>query len=184
MKTESTNELEKRIIEFECFVTQHFEFLVNDFGLIKGQLRKQDFDDKREAMVSIRYKGGPVDVEIGWGIGFASIGITLRDNNYPESQQVIAKIKNLKPAKVIYFESAVEYLSEGKEVSLIPEISRNISFSEMKNNADKREKLINQSMEEIVKKLAEKLNKYGAEIIKGDTSRFPEFEKYYAEKYY
>lgn len=176
--------LEEKIETFSRIVQKYFKFLETDYGLIKGKLKKYNFNEPRDALVSIRYRGNPVDVEIGWGIGSASIGITLRDNNYLVSQKREALKTNLKPIKVVDFETAVEYLTNGKEKPIIPEISKNISFEEIKRNADKRQQLINQSMEDIVKHLAEKLKKYGDGIIKGNTDQFPEVDKYYTKKYY
>lgn len=178
------SEYADQITKFESYVSQYFRFLESEYHLEEGKLRKHGFSDPRDAFVSIRYKGNPVDVEIGWGIGTASIGINLRDNDYSVTQRYTALKLGIKPVKVVNFESAVEYITEGKEISVIPEISKNISFKKMQENAELRQHLIKTSMEDTIKKLADKLKKYGEKFIQGNTEQFPEFDKYYIEKYY
>ena len=81
------SDISERIVCFEKFVKSHFSFLETDYGLTCGKLRVMRLDEPRDASVSIRYSGKQIDVEIGWGIGNASIGINLRDNDYLEAQK-------------------------------------------------------------------------------------------------
>jgi len=161
----------KKISVFEAWVNQYFGFLEVEYGFKRKQLRETNKDYYRDHAVSIRYQSKDIDVDIGWGIGDAGIGIGIRDRSL------------YAPVKFIYFDIILECMTNGQVMPVMPDITPDISFAEMGRRADESSRMINDSMESIIKELALRLKKYGDKILKGDTSDFPAFDKFYKEKY-
>ena len=176
-------EEEKRINEFAAKTIESFQFLEEKFGYKRKELEKEYFDYPRERRVFIRYFGKKVVVEIIWYIGDANIAVGLYELRKRKIPEKVSFYGHYGHSRAINLDSFVRMITDGKVTSPIPEYGGNLSFAEKCRRTEKAIELINKNIGGIIKTFAERLKRYGGDILKGDTSIFPKVQEYHRKFY-
>jgi hypothetical protein len=163
---------DEKVQHFEKTVRKSFEFLEKEFGMYKGNARILNRKDPREITVVIRYKSEDYQIDIGWGISEKAIGILIWNKHYHTSSSIDKKI-------YIYFEPFIEFLTNGKDKPIIPQIYPKMSVKKIAAIMDERKQLFELPLCEIIDKLAEKLKLYYEKIITLDCNLFLEFQHWF-----
>ena len=154
--------------EFEGYVINNFKFLKDKYGMKKRKLRLINKNDNRDLAFSIRYESNDLRLDIGWNIYENNIGII---------------VKNLKYFDVckgsFYFEPFIEYITQGKGITIVPQIYPGMSISKILRVIDKRNELFSNSIEEILISLAVKLNNNIPYLLSCDENSFQNFQSWY-----
>jgi hypothetical protein len=154
--------------KFVLNATSVFDFLEKEYGYkitTSGIENEHYFPD---AQVTIKYANSMLAIEVFWYFASAMIGIAfikLQNGKFPE---------NSKDASIINLYALAGFLSQGKEDMFVLKDIYDSTFPKIK----KREKIINEKMVEVLENLALGVKKYALGIISGDTSCFPEVQKY------
>ncbi len=176
-------ELEKAINEFEESVKTNFNYLEKMFNYKRMVLEKIDFDSYRDKHVEIAYIGSKVAIKIFWYIIDASLGvimIELKDGKIPDKTTLFPNKGN---GRAIGLDFLILFKTNEEVKPLLPyEIGKNISTRKISVLWQKRSELILKDMKGLIKNYAQRLERYGNDIINGDTRIFSEIQKYYEEK--
>lgn len=157
--------------KFVLNATSAFGFLENEYGykvITTGIENESYFPD---AQVVVRYVNSMVGVEVFWYFASAIMGVAfskLQNSEFP---------KNAKDASIVNLYALASFLSQGKEDMFILKDLYDNTFPKIK----KRERIINERMNEVLENLALGVKKYALNIIAGETSLFPEVQKYQVE---
>jgi hypothetical protein len=175
----NASELEDRIQEFSDRTIEAFHFLESQYGYCRNELERSGFESLRDAEVFIQYFSKKVAVEVTWAIGASSIAVGLYELKKRKIPEKVSFYGDYGYARAINLDSLVRMLTDGKVTSPLPEYLIDISFAEMCRRAEKATEMIRKDIGSILKTLADRLKEYGADILKGDTSIFPQVQKHH-----
>ncbi len=165
----SDSDIEERIREFGNKTIEVFHFLENEYGYTRKELERRDFEYPTDAEVFIIYFSRKVAVEVVWAIVENDVAIGLYELENGKMPEKFSVYGHKGFGRSINFNSLVRMLTDGKVKSPIPR-----SFN-------KAEEMIRTNMGGILEILAERLKKYASNILKGDTSIFPDVQKHHRE---
>ncbi|MGH9825007.1 MAG: hypothetical protein ACREDR_17390 [Blastocatellia bacterium] len=164
--------------EFERGVRKHFSFLESEYSYKVEGLLLLDSEYPKDARAVMRYIGC-VGVEIQMSLGGIAVGLyELENGRIPEK---VSFYGDEGYARAINLDSLVRTVTGGAVRSPLPELPYHISNAEMYRRVQKRSELIRTKMSEIIEAYADRLKRYGSEILKGDTSIFPTVQKNHSE---
>ncbi len=174
-------ESKRRIKDFSRAVQIAFQYLVDEYGFVCKGVKEIDMDSPKDAVVTITYLGKDVGVIIGWAMPEIFVTITeLEQKDIPKRVSTFSNQKGL--PRAISLDLLVKMrIEEGKEkpTSPLQEMGRFVSFTEMSfKRMQKYCEMLNERLEDVVQVFAERLRKYGSEILRGDTSIFPKVQEY------
>lgn len=132
----------------------------------------------RDVNAKVQYLGPRVGITISWYVADAGIIVSfaevLESGVFPAKQASFGHYPDR--AKAINLEVLAEMLDHGDDPDFL---LGKLSGSRRRN---KRAKLIETNMHDILAGLARATQTYAIDILKGDTSIFPEVMNYYTEK--
>jgi hypothetical protein len=158
---------EEKIDEFSKLTKKIFYFLESDYGYTINELEKRNFKYPLDAEVLINYSGKNIAVSVFWYLSESYIGIGLYELQDGKITEKVSFYGDEGYSRAINFDSLVMMLTKGKVKSTIP------------RNVDKAHEMVRKDMAGILKTLAGRLKKYAPEILKGDTSIFPQVQEYH-----
>lgn len=164
--------------KFISEVYSKFAFL-EEFGYKKLEGKLEGPEDIRDTIIVVPYIGKSVGVEVFWYFAGAKIGVIffeLQKGQLPDKKFFFGEPTGASKAIDIY--NLVGYSGQWDDELFLLKDLDNPYFSKIK----KRQKVINESMSEVLQGLACATRKYAANIINGDTSVFKDVMKYYGEK--
>jgi len=164
-----SNDLKKRISEFADKTIEAFHFLEKEYGYKRKKLKKRDFEYPIDAEVYIRYFSKKVAIEVVWSIGNLNVAVGLYELHKGKIPDDVSFYGHEGFARGISLNSLVRMITKGKVKSPIP------------RGLEKSKAMIETNMDGILKTFAEWLKKYAPEILKGDTSIFPQVQQYHRE---
>ncbi len=174
------SDIEERIQKFNDKTKESFHFLESEYGYTRHELERKGFEYHiREAQVIIRYFSEKIAVEIIWAIGENALAVSLYELQNGIIPEKVSFYGHKGFAKAINLDSLVRMLTDGKINTPLPELTPNISFAEIDRRFKKSAELLETNMSEILEILAERLKKFGSDILKGDTSIFPKVQEHH-----
>lgn len=168
----SADDLNKRIKIFESFVISAFSFLENDYKMSHKPVRISNRNDPREITASIRYESESHNFDITWAIGQNGLGILIRN------KACLDKYTVLKSNSYAYFESFIEYLTNGNDKPIVPQVYPKMSTKSLIEVMEIRKNLLETSFSETINKLAEKLKLYFMTLLSKNIDTFVEYHKW------
>ena len=157
---------------FQERVIESFSFLEDEFNMKKGRLRLLNQNDPREVTAKIRYESESHRIDIGWGIGENGIGILIWNKSSHENSS-LPKNKNF-----VFFEPFLEFLTNGEEKPIIPQVYPKMSVAKIMKAMDEREQLFKTPLADIVTRLAKKLKVNYELVLSKDIRTFIEFHEW------
>jgi hypothetical protein len=164
-----SDDLKKRIREFETKTIEAFHFLEKEYGYKRKKLKRKYFDYPGERTVSIQYFSKNVAVEIDWYIGDGNMAVGLYELQKGKIPENVSFYGHEGYARGINLDSLIGMITKGKVKSPIP------------RGLEKAVEMIRTDMGGILETFADRLKKYAHEILKGDTTIFPQVQKYHRE---
>lgn len=164
--------MNERVVDFFATATEAFHFLEQQYGY-----QRQDgfVEEERDATARLRYLGSRVGVEISWYFANSAIGVSfielLQPGMLPDFWAAFGNYPGA--AKAISLYTLVEMQGHLED----PDFLLQYNGSRKRN---KRAKLIEMRMPDILAGLARATQTYAADILEGDISIFPQVMAYYA----
>lgn len=165
--------------KFITEVIKKFTYLEDEYGykLVEGKVENQDYYPDSQAVV--KYIGPFISVEVYWYFAGANIGVVFverRDGVIPEKKIFFGESSGF--ARAINLYTLAKLLNKWDDrIFLLEDDIDNVTVSKI----EKREKVINQNMNEIIEGLAYAVKKIANQIITGDTSIFKDVMNYQRE---
>jgi hypothetical protein len=164
--------LEKFISETESA----FRFLETDYGYKQVGLHIESEKYYPESEASVWYLGHQVAIKIFWYFASEVIGVVLielkKNDQIPEKVDYYGNSPELPQAITLY--SLVAMLTKNRQELFLLGDPSSPKLADIK----KREKKISNSMEKVINNLSQILLEFGLPIVGGDTSIFPNVQKY------
>lgn len=167
-----------QVKKFLYQVSNAFEFLEKKYSYRKINKEYSADLDFRDAVVSQKYLGKKVGIEIRWAFSSAVIAVIfveLIDDDFPDQMIFWGNFPN--SAKAIDLNTLVKM----KNKNLINEFMLGDFDDTSLSQIKKREKTINQDLKKVLKNLSDLSIKYAEDIIAGNTKLFPEVMKFKKE---
>jgi hypothetical protein len=164
--------MDEIVKRFLSCTLEYFKFLENENGYEVAFSGIENNNYYPDAQVIVKYINSKMEIDIFWYAAGANIGVNfidLTNGMYLNDQSKTPKIVN------IY--TLVDYLNSDDNNLFLLEDINSVTFSKIK----KRENIINENMEDIVKNLAIIVKKYARDIIEGDISIFDDVIQYQIE---
>jgi hypothetical protein len=162
-------------ILYEEMIITSFNFLESELNMHRGKVRISNRNDLRDITVSVRFESVSHRLDITWGIYQNGIGILIYNKSCLEKSTI--HNKNC----FVYFEPFVEFLTNGKEKPIIPQIYPKMSTGRIIKVMDARKKIFETSLALIIERLAKKFRMNYEIIFSKDIVSFTEFSKWFAE---
>ena len=175
------NKQERRelIAQFSSKFQEHFYFLESEYGYIRGELKKCDFHYPQDAYVAIPYLGRNVGVQIIWSINNGYMTVIFAELENHKIPVKISFYGDVGYWRAIKLESLIDVICPEKIILPLPQITPKISFAETERRINKSTEMIRTDMGGILEGFAKILKEVGSEILKGDTSMFPDVQAYH-----
>lgn len=171
----TTNDLNQRIIKFEHLVISSFSFLENAHKMRRGPVRISNRNDPRDVTAKIRFESESHRFDVTWAIGQNGLGIMIWNKSCLE------KFTVLKSDCSIYFESFIEYLTNGGEKPIVPQVYPKMSTKKLIQIMDERKQLLALFFDDTISKLANKLELNLNLIVSKDMVTFTEYHKWLSD---
>ena len=168
-------DIECKAKSFEEMVVSSFDFLETEFEMHRGDLRISNRNDPREVTIKIRFESTTHRFDITWEIGQNGIGILIWNKKCLERHTVYNK------NCFTYFEPFLEFLTNGKEKSIVPQVYPKMSMNKLVKVMEQRKQLFESPLTNIIDRLAIKLKANYKVIISKDIASFKEFHKWMDE---
>jgi hypothetical protein len=120
-----------------------------------------------------------VAVEVLWAIGDGNMAVGLYELQNGKIPKKLSFYGHEGFARAINLDSLVRMKTDGKIDSPLPQRKFGISVAEICRRAEKATEMIRTDMDGILKNFAERLKKYGKDILKGDTTIFPKVQEHH-----
>jgi len=158
------------LISFQNEVKASFEFLEKERLMTFAGVREIK-GDLRDSGYVARYRTDEFRIEIGWSEFQLSLSVLIRFSHRDDLP------RNM---KYIYFEPYIEFLSQGKEQSIIPQIYPRMSESRIIKTVEKRQELFkNRSFSTVLVKLAKKLQNNFGVILNASVDQIRDYHNWF-----
>jgi len=168
--------------KFENKVKQLFKYLETEFFYSFEGGCKKNFHYPMDAIVTVCYIG-ELGVLINWHIGENWISVDLCELEDGKIPKKISFYGNEGYAKAITLDSYIEYKTNGKVISPLPEISEDMSVNEMSIRAEKRKEILESDFDSILELYSNRLKEYAKDILNGNTDDFQQIIDYHTTKW-
>jgi len=174
--------LEKELDDFSTIVQKEFNFLVDDYGFTRNELKKLDFESAKDKHVKIDYVNNFLCVQIDWYLVDCSMGVGLIELEDGRMTNKFSYFGREGLARAVSLSTLVEFLTNGKVKNPLPHFGPKASGRKAMKADREREKLINEDKQGILATYSSWLREYATDILKGDTSIFEVVQRYGNEK--
>ncbi len=138
------------------------------YGLARKELELRGKDDVEFACYLIDYWGGPVEVRVGCIIA-----------DGPRVVLVDKAARSPSQREPVNLDSLIEFITSGEVQPVVPPERPGASTAAFDRRVKAIRKLFEESLEETVRELAQRLQKYGHKWLIGETD---DFLKYFSAK--
>lgn len=166
-------DLDSTAILFENLVTSAFDFLENLYKMRRNSVRVINKNDPMEVAVKVRFESETHRFDITWAISQYGLGILIWDKTCIEASTVYNKNCSA------YFEPLLEFLTNGSEKPIIPQIFPKMPTKKVIEVVEERKRLFDVPLAEIIDKLAAKLKKYQEVITLLNHCNFEKYNKWF-----
>lgn len=156
------------IAAFEIVVHRYFSFLEADFGFRSIGIRTEN-DDPREACVAAKFRNGESTIQIAWGPFIYMLNILIRIDNSGVTRH----------ERYVEFEPFLEFASEGRTVSCVPQIYPRMSAASIVRALKKREQVFADGYEGVAGLLASRLRTFLPMILESSAETIRAFHAWY-----
>jgi hypothetical protein len=142
---------------FESALHRPFAFLVEEHAMEFSGIRTIGDGDPRDSALVARYRNDASRVEIAWSKAQDSVTVSMRlgDASLPSAN------------RHVYLEPFVEFVTQGREASLVPPIYPRMSEAAIVEAMAKRRELFESvPLESVLLQLAHKLRRYLPELAR------------------
>jgi hypothetical protein len=160
---------------FSGEVQEVFQFLELDYGYHYLEELVRDAKDWRETTTVSRYVGANVGIEISWYFAGSSIGVAFVELQQPyifQEDRSFYPLTRPNVPKAISLYTLAEMLGKRNEADFLLKDTQNT------RQRNKREKIIEKSLHEVIVGLARATKICAIDILKGDTSIFSAVMEY------
>ena len=168
---------EQQVEVFYVEVMDVFRYLEQQYNYQRMKGFIQDSEEGRDATAMLRYLGSRVGIEISWYFANATIDVAfievLQPGTFPMNRAFFGDYPDR--AKGISLSTLTEMLGHSDDPNFL---LKDTSF----RHRNKRFKLIEMRMHDIIAGLARATQIYAIDIVKGDTSIFLKVMEYYTQK--
>lgn len=161
------NKINPVIEKFFSKTIQVFTFLETDFGLVRKDHQVENEKHYPDMEAAIRYIG-KIEAKVFWYFAGAVIGVTFIE---------LEKDEFTKFRKAASLYSLVDVINANDSKNFLLKNYRSVMVRDIK----KREKIINENMEQVLENLAIMTKKYALDVLRGDTTIFPKIQAYEEE---
>jgi hypothetical protein len=159
-----------KIDRFSELVLKEFAFLEIEHGYTINNLEKLDFEYPKDMSVRLLYTSKFIAIDVRWYLMNASMGVGLYEMKDGSLLPKYSFYGDEGYGKAIDLNMLVEYKTKGLIKNPLLEVGKRGAWI-------KRDKLINDKMGELLHTYAQWLKEYANEIIKGNTTIFPEIHE-------
>jgi hypothetical protein len=170
--------LSEMIDTFSSAVRKEFGFLIEDYGFVRTELERLDFDYPKDKHVRMDYISGFLCVRIEWYLVDATIGIgliELQDGEMPDRYSYSEKEGF---SRAISLRALIEFLTDGALQDPLPSARTASSARAITRAWRERAELINESMEALLATYSGWLRGYAGDILRDDTLIFERVQRY------
>ncbi|MEZ5959959.1 MAG: hypothetical protein R3C30_05960 [Hyphomonadaceae bacterium] len=132
--------------EFDQLISRHFAFLETR-GFAVHEARRVDAE-MHDAGVAKRYESPDLRLDIGWSAFEQSLSILLKFDR----PQLPGQLRRA------YFEPLVEFLSDGVDAPIVPQVRHRMDETELMRLMEQRSFIFESGLEPVAARLAEKLD--------------------------
>ena len=168
-------------------VKQQFSFL-QDYGysFYDNTIRDQSY--YRDTTAIVQYIGETIGIEIYWYFAGARIGVAFKEakkHEFPK-ESIFFYYSSLKEpldlaiSRGITLNDFVNYIGECDNPLLLLKYGKDGHY-ETRRHVNARAKIINENLSGVISGLAKATHELAIDIIKGDSSIFPEIMKYHTD---
>ncbi|MBV9067895.1 MAG: hypothetical protein JO093_14110 [Acidobacteria bacterium] len=144
----------RRVSAFVASVKSSFRYLVDEYGFTSEEPEYLWFGDLRDALVRMIYRRSPIRIDIDFRPGENLLAVGLHDVTRGWAMDL---------------EELISFRTQGSLVPVIPPIDSGLSFAEMKRRAARREQLVSEDLQSVVRELATRLRSNAADVLNGGT---------------
>lgn len=179
---EVNGKLEEKLDGFSKIVQEEFGFLVDDYGFIKKELEKLDFEYPKDKHVRIEYTNEFLCIQIDWYLADVAIGIGLIELENGKMPSKYSYWEKEGFSRAISLSTLIEFITKGELKDPLPRVGARASGRKMMRARREREKLIDQDMRGVLATYSSWLRDYAGDVLRGDTSIFESVWTYAKEK--
>lgn len=154
-----------------------FKFLETDFDYIRtgSEIKNESYYPDAEAILN--YSGNKVAIKVFWNFAGALIGVVFIELQNGQLPEKISFWGNGDYGRAISLYSLINVINTEESKHFLLKNYYSVMFRDIK----KREKIINENMEQVLENLAIMTKKYALDVLRGDTSIFPKIQAYEEE---
>jgi hypothetical protein len=157
------------ISSFESQARNAFAFLETEREMTFAGV-KEIKGDPRDSGIVVRYRSEVIRIDIGFNEAELSLAILIRLNRDELPRQ----------ARHLYLDAFVEFISDGKKLSVVPQIYPRMSEKRLFEVMGKRQELFQkEGLSAVLGKLAEQLRSYVDEIQKVKPEVIRDYQQWY-----
>lgn len=171
-------QIEKKICVFETAVSRAFQFLTDEYGMVKQKIKRVDFEYPKDRMVALDYFGEKVSVIIQWYLIDANISVGIVESTKGRVPEKYSFYDNEKGSRAISLTDLVSYVTKNRDLAVLPEAKLGASIKETVKAWKKRDEILTKNMNEVVVSFASLLRTYASDILNGDVSVFAEVQTF------
>lgn len=165
---------------FYDHIEQEFAFLPTTYGCRLHSKHLDDIQDLRDTRAMVTYVGKKIEVDIKWDIPSAIMRVTFVELQIPYVSPTtrITYREGKEGAREIDLYTLAEVLGHVDD----PDFMLGVSPECDGRSINKRFKLLHTNLGGVIAGLARATERYGSDILRGDTSIFPQVMRLYGEQ--
>ena len=162
----------------------HFRFLEESYGFNREEAESRD-EGTPDATTSLNYLNPDVGVGVKVILHHCDpyLGVALCELDRRNSIGKISFYGDSGFSRAMNLESLVEVKTDGQLPPIMPSNEAGITIPEIRRRMATRQELLNSRLEEVVRDLSDRLQKYGREVLQGDLRIFPIVQQFHRRKF-
>lgn len=158
---------------FESEVTRRFAFLEAEYKMQFTGVRRVCDGDPRDSGLVARYRVDGFRIDIGWSAVQQALSVLIHLSNTELPRH----------SRYVYLDSFVEFITEGKEPSIVPQIYPRMSEASIIDAMKRRQELLdNRPVAEVLGAISEKLRRHLHSVIDASVDLVLRYHEWMARK--
>lgn len=157
---------------FGELIKANFGFVESQFGMRFENVRASGGNNPRDVALMARYSGSAFRFDIGWNEFELSLAVLIKFNKGDLSLY----------ERYVYFESFVEFATDGKEAAIAPYIAENMCIRQIQSVIQKRRSVFRNGLAPVVKQVARKLQFHFEVLINASPEQVRAYHQWMSAK--